>query len=219
MEKIKYYPRVGHSKARELYVKNEATLRVLTKERTKKEVRDVVQEGIVREFMEQFIPRGWEVGRGFVYDPDTKKHSPEIDAILYTGPPLMEFGDVVVTEKSQTKLMVEVKSWAKLADLFGKPLKDRKGKTRKKDDGTILRDPNTDFQTFYRERSSFGEKYVLFIFSLEVSKKIPDQMIWNSMNKLSDMWVVVWRKSGKKKLFDYGNSVSKFIEQLRTLNT
>lgn len=218
MEKIKYYPRVGHSKAKELYVKNEATLRVLTKDSTQKEVRDVVQEGIVREFIGQFIPRGYEVGRGFVYDPSTKKHSPEIDAILYTGPPLMEFGDIVVTEKSQTKLMVEVKSWAKLADLFGKPLKDKKGKARKTKDGTVLRDPNTDFQTFYRERNPFGDKYALFIFSLEVSKKIPDEMIWSSMNKLSDIWVVVWRKSGKKKSFDYGNSVSKFIEQLKRID-
>ena len=109
MEKIKYYPRVGHSKAKELYVKNEATLRVLTKDNKQTEVRDVIQEGIVREFIGQFIPKGYGVGRGFVYDPDTKKHSPETDAILYTGPPLMEFGDIVVTEKSQTKLMVEVK--------------------------------------------------------------------------------------------------------------
>ncbi|UCF08555.1 MAG: hypothetical protein JSW28_02375 [Thermoplasmata archaeon] len=215
MKKIKYHPRVGHSKTKELYVKNTTALRLLEIDGPQKGVRDLVQGGIVREFIEQYLPKGCEVGRGFVYDLRMKKHSPEIDAIVYKGPPLIRYGDFVITDKGQTLLMVEVKHMARKGDIFGKSLKDRKGKTLKGKDGAPLRDSKTDFQVLYRERRNFGYQYVLFVFAMEISQKIPDEDIKKGFYKMSDIWVVVWRKKGKKKSFDYENSVSKFIETLR----
>ena len=216
-KEMKIHPRIGRSKARELYIKYQAPMRVLTKGKQQKELRSLIQKGIVREFLGQYIPRDYNVAWGIVYDTAGKKHSSEIDGIVYRWPPVLDFADIVVTDKKRTKLVVMVKGNVKTNDLLGTPLKDKKGKPRKDKQGTPLRDSKTELLSMYNENRDFGKKYVLFIFSLEVSKKIPDSDIQHRLNELSDIWVVVWKKDKKGMSFDYGNSVSLFMERMKTL--
>ena len=216
-KKIEIHPEVGRSKAKELYIKYQAGLQILKKGKQQKRLSGIVQKGIVREFIGQYIPKGHYVSWGIVYDAAKKRHSSKIDAIVYDWPPVLDFADVVMAEKKRTEMVVMVKDKVNINDLFGRPVTDKKGKPKKDKYGMLLRDSKTELLPKYNENREFGKKYVLFIYSLDVSKNIPDSDIKARLSELSDIWVVVWKKDGTKKSFDYGRSVTIFMERLKAL--
>ena len=77
------------------------------------------------------MPAGFGVKSGLVFNTETKEMSPQIDGIIYSGVPILEFADVVVVEKKQVKAIVEVKSYINITNLFGVLKSDKS------------RDPNT----------------------------------------------------------------------------
>ena len=67
-----------------------------------------VYECIAKDFIRGFLPTGFKIKGGLIFNVADKKLSPEIDAIIYSGAPLLEFTDAVVVEKEQIKAIVEI---------------------------------------------------------------------------------------------------------------
>ena len=103
--KEELYKALGEAKCEELAKKSWSLWHLLglSEGRKSAQVRGVVQEGIARDFIREFLPQGFGLKSGLIFDADINKMSPQIDAIIYTGAPLLEFTDVVVVEKEQAK--------------------------------------------------------------------------------------------------------------------
>lgn len=82
----------------------------LSETRKSSQVGGAVLEGIAKDFIREFLPAGFRLKSGLVFDAEKKKASPQCDAIIYKGVPLLDFADVVVMEKKQVKAIVEIKA-------------------------------------------------------------------------------------------------------------
>lgn len=172
-------------------------------------VRGLVQEGIAREFIREFLPQGFGVKCGLVYDGDNKLMSPQIDALVYRGVPLLDVTDVVIVEKQQTKAIFEVKTWINQTAIFG-PRGSGSGLAQ----GLAARKPflPTD------------GRLCLFAFTLWSNSS--DEAIVKRLGKICDCYAIVTRMlpSSKQKLdqppgvSDFDSSVSRLIHWLRNLD-
>ena len=120
------YKSLGKAKCQELTNKSESLWNIQneTISRKNSEVYGTVLEGIAKDFIREFLPVGFGIKSGLVVDSETKKMSPQIDAIIYAGVPLLEFSDAVVVEKERVKAIFEVKSYIEL--FYDCPLDIRK---------------------------------------------------------------------------------------------
>jgi hypothetical protein len=174
----------------------------------------MVRESIARDFIRELLPSGFELKSGLVFDADKKRASPQCDAIIYKGVPLLEYTDAVVVKKEQVKAIFEIKTWIRQRELFGR-----------KTQGT--RNPNTGLAFGYNRSKEFlpsEAKFVLFTFSLASAR--PDDEVVERLTKVSDLYAVVRRREprierneGKKSpvVYNFDNSVSRLIEWLRNL--
>ena len=210
------YETLGYSKCVELSKKSNTLWEMLELSDTRKstQIGGVVLEGIAKDFIREFLPMGFGIKSGLVFDTEAKKMSPQIDGIIYSGAPLLEFTDVVVVEKEQVKAIVEVKSWIDTPYLFG----ERSGSSR---------DASTGLAYDFGRRKDFlplGAKCILFTF--ELHSAYPDAEVLKRLEKICDSYAIVIRREPKierergKENWEYNfdNSVSRLIEWLRSLS-
>ena len=155
------YKTLGNAKCVELSKKTETlwTIQELSETRKSGQVYGVVMEGIAKDFVREFLPTGFGIKSGLVFDTETKRTSPQCDAIIYRGVPLLEFTDVVVVEKEQVKAIFEIKAWIDQGTIFG----------RKSQGG---RKPGSGLARGFERRRCFlpaEARYILFAFALSSS--------------------------------------------------
>ena len=212
------YKNLGEAKSQEVFRKymTLSNLYAMAKHRTRNpQVAGKVYEGIAKDFIREFLPIGFRIKGGLIFDVAKKKLSPEIDAIIYRGAPFLEFTDAVIAEQKQVEAILEIKSWIGTADIFG-DMNKRSGN----------RNPNSRLFSKFRDRKDFIQptaKYILFTFALG-SNEQNDKVI-NRLKEISDMYAIVGRKMightwrGDYDFdFDFDDSISELIKYLRNLN-
>ena len=209
------YKTLGDVKCAELNKKYESFWEILDLSDSRKnaQVSGTVIEGIAKDFIREFLPVGFTIKSGLVLNTETRKMSPQIDGIIFSGAPLLGFTDVAVVDKNQVKAVLEFKSWIHTTALFG----DLKGKSR---------DPNSGLAHFFNQIKDFvpqGAKYILFTF--ELSSRHSDIEVMNRLKRICDSYAVVVRKEPKAEQLqgkeqwecNFNGSVSKLIKWLRNL--
>ena len=211
MQKEDLYRTLGEAKCVELSKKSRTFWEMLglSESRKSAQVGGAVREGIAKDFIREFLPLGFGLKNGLIFDAETKRISPQCDVIIYKGVPLLEFTDIVVVEKEQVKAIFEIKAWIDQPAIFG---------TRSQ--GT--RNPNSGLALAFEQRGKFlpaDAKYILFAFSLSSSS--PNAQVIERLNKICDLYAIVlrWqtRKGGETTAYNFDNSVSRLIEWLRNL--
>ena len=211
------YQTLGYAKSVELDRKFDTLWQMLNLSSTRKstQVGGVVIEGLTRDFIKEFLPFGFSIKSGLVFDRESeKKISPQIDGIIYSGVPLVEYTDAVLVEKEQVRAIIEIKSWIHTTNIFG-------------DKGEDSRDSKSGLASAFESRSSFlpsGGKYVLFAF--ELHSAYSDDEVINRLREVCDFNAVIARKLGRvesgkgnrKYTYNFDNSVSWLIEWLRNLS-
>ena len=210
------YRNLGEAKCQELSKKSRSfwIMLGLSEGRKSAQVGGAVREGMAKDFIKEFLPSGFGLKSGLVFNTNTKNMSPQIDAIIYKGVPLLEFTDVVVAEKEQVKAILEVKSYIDTTDIFGA----KSGSSR---------NPNSGLAYDFKRKKSFlpsEAKYILFAFDLFSAKS--DDEVLERLNEICDSYAIVLRwepkieqKRGKEPaIYNFGNSVSRLIEWLRNLS-
>jgi len=209
------YERLGEAKCEELVKKSWSLWHLfeLGEGRKSAQVGGVAREGIARDFIREFLPPRFVLKPGLVFDDEAKKMSPQVDAIIYQGAPLLNLTDVVVVEKNQVRAIFEIKSFVDQQDIFGA-----------KSGG--IRNPDTGLVSAFRARKAFlpaEGRYVLFTFELWSSS--PDNEVIDRLRQICDLYAVVIRrepsierKAGKDaRVTNFDGSIGKLIEWLRSL--
>lgn len=209
------YRSLGEAKCEELAKQSWSFwhLYELCEGRKSAQIGGVVREGIARDFIREFLPQGFGLKSGLIFDAETKRMSPQIDAIVYRGVPLLEFTDAIVAEKQQVKAIFEIKTWIDQKDIFGSRSKDG-------------RNPDTGLISSFKSRKHFlpaDGKYVLFTF--ELHSAAPDREVIERLKDICDFYAVVIRKepvieqkAGKEaRVTNFDGSVGRLIEWLRNL--
>lgn len=211
------YKNLGEAKSREVFRKymTLSNLYEMAKHRTRNpQVAGKVYEGIAKDFISEFLPAGYKIKGGLIFNVDEKKLSPEIDAIIYRGVPFLEFTDAVIAEKNQVEAILEIKSWIGSADIFGEMNKK-----------TGNRDANSGLLNKFQERRLFIQptaKYVLFSFTLGSNAK--NNIITSRLESICDMYAIISRKKIGHRWsndadfeYNFDESVSGLIRYLRSL--
>ena len=212
MEKL--YETLGYAKCVELSKKSRTFWEMLELSESRKNapVGGVVREGIAKDFIREFLPAGFGLKSGLIFDAEGKRTSPQCDAIIYKGVPLLDFTDIVVVEKEQVKAIFEIKAWIDQGTIFGKKTQD----ARKLDSGLALT---------FKHRKGFlptGARYILFAFSLSSSSPNAQVLERLKNKEICDSYAIILRwetKRGKEPtVYNFDNSVSWLIEWLRNLS-
>ncbi len=206
------YRTLGYAKCVELSKKSRTFWEMLELAESPKNapVGGAVREGIAKDFIRELLPRGFGLKSGLIFDAESKTISPQCDAIVYSGVPLLEFTDIVVVEKEQVKAAFEIKSWIDQPLIFGAK---RQG----------IRNPNSRLAYGFKQMSNFlpaEARYILFAFSLSSSS--PDIQVIERLKKICDSYAIVLRwepkREQKPNIYNFDNSVSELIKWLRNLN-
>jgi len=207
------YRTLGEAKCVELSKKSRTFSDMLKLADTPKNapVGGAVREGIAKDFIRELLPPGFGLKSGLIFDATSKIISPQCDAIIYKGVPLLEFTDVVVVEKEQVKAIFEIKSYIDQTDIFGRKIQ-----------GTKDRDLKSGLASVFRRRKEFlpaEAKCILFAFALSSSSN--DAEVIERLNKICNIYAIVLRwepkKEQKPNVYNFDNSVSRLIEWLRNL--
>ncbi len=212
------YKTLGLAKCEELSKKSWGiwTLLDLGDTRKNAQVLGVVIEGITKDFIREFLPPELKLKSGLIFDNERREVSPQIDAIIYRGAPLLDYMDTTVVEKEQVRAIVEIKSVITQTDIFGPKRKN-----------TEERNPESGLYSQLARIKQFlpdGAASVLFTF--ELHSATPDNDVIRRLRKICDRFAVVIRrepvterKRGKPdRVTDFNDSVSELIEWLRHLN-
>ena len=212
------YKTLGYAKCVELSKKSRTFSDMLKLADTPKNapVGGVVREGIAKDFIREFLPAGFGLKSGLIFDAKSKKTSPQCDAIIYKGVPLLEFTDVIVAEREQVKAAFEIKAFIDQGTILG-----RKIKGTKED-----RNPKSGLASAFKRRENFlpaEAKYILFAFGLSSSSN--DNEVIERLKKICDIYAIVlrWepkieRKRGVESHYNFDNSISELIKWLRNLS-
>ena len=214
--KKEMYKTLGEAKSEELAKKSWGlwTMLDLSKNRKSAQVRGVVLEGIAKDFIREFLPAGFGLKSGLIFDSENKAISPQIDAIIYKGVPLLEYTDVVVVEKEQVKAIIEIKSYIDHTDIFG----SKSGNTRNPDSGLAA-----DF----KQRNNFlPTDAISILFTFELHSSSSDDEVLQRLRQICDRFAAVIRREplierrrGKEpRRTNFNDSVSELIEWLRNLS-
>ncbi len=209
--KEELYKALGEAKCEELAKKSWSLWHLLglSEGRKSAQVRGVVQEGIARDFIREFLPQGFGLKSGLVFDAEAdedKKISPQIDAIIYRGAPLLEFSDVAVVEKEQVKAIFEIKSYIDQTDIFGS---ERKG----------VRNPNTGVaRQLNRIKDFLPPDGRCILFTFELHSRSTDAEVIARLKKICDSYGVVIRRARGARVTNFDGSIGRLIEWLRNLS-
>jgi len=212
------YGSLGEAKSRELYEKYDSLWSIFEVAKTgrSKSVGGTVPEGIARDFVREFLPTEFKVKSGLIFDIGTRELSPQTDAIIYHGAPLLEYTDVVIVEKEKVRGVLEIKSWVAENDIFGS--KTKRGP----------RNPNTGLIEDYKGKKRFlpsKAPYILFVFSLHSGSSSTN--VIKRLLKVCDMHAIVSRRVPRiershtikeEKIYNFNDSISRLIEWLRNLS-
>jgi len=212
------YKHLGDAKSREIFRKymTLSKLYEMAKHRTRNpQVAGKVYEGIAKDFLREFLPTGFRIKGGLIFDVENKKLSPEIDAIIYRGAPFLEFTDAVIAEQKQVEAILEIKSWIGTADIFG-DINKKSGN----------RDLNSRLSSNFAGRRAYIKptaKYILFSFVLGTNEK--DSKVMERLEHICNMYAIVARrkagyswKSDSGFEFNFNQSISHLIKYLRGLS-
>jgi len=206
------YETLGYAKCIELSKKSRTFWEMLELAESPKNapVGGAVREGIAKDFIRELLPRGFGLKSGLIFDAKSKTTSPQCDAIVYSGVPLLEFTDIVVVEKEQVKAAFEIKSWIDQPLIFGA-----------KRQGT--RNPNSHLAYGFKQMRNFlpaEAKYILFAFGLSSSSN--DNEVIKRLKKICDIYAIILRWEPKKwhkpNIYNFDSSVSRLIKWLRNLS-
>ncbi len=210
------YRTLGYAKCVELSKKSRTFWEMLKLSDTRKNapVGGVVREGIAKDFIRELLPLGFRLKSGLIFDAKCRMISPQCDAVIYKGVPLLEFTDIVVVEKEQVKAIFEIKSWIDQGTIFG-----RKGQD--------IRNPKSGLAFAFEQRKRFlptGARYILFAFALSSSSL--DTQVIERLKEICDSYAVILRwepkieqNRGKEPaIYNFDNSVSELIKWLRNLS-
>ena len=198
--------KLGEGKSRVLSEGYYILLDVIEAGQRNRLISGIVAEGAAKEFIAEFLPDKVKLKNGLIFDPVTKTVSPQIDAIIYEGVPLLQYPDVAIVEKDQVKAVFEIKSWIAKNDIFGQK---KKGNTR---------NAATGLYDCYIQRKKFlppSSPYILFTF--DVSCKEKDHILVKRLKQISDMHAIVARENGRETVYDFDDSISRLIDWLRRL--
>jgi hypothetical protein len=212
------YKTLGYAKCVELSKKSRKfwDMLKLAESRKNAPVGGLVRECIAKDFIRELLPQGLGLKSGLIFKAENKTISPQCDAIVYSGVPLLEFTDTAVVEMEQVKAVFEIKAWIDQGTIFGRKIR-----------GTGDREPESGLRSTFERRKKFlpaQAKYILFAFSLSSSSSDAD--VVKRLKKICDYHAVVLRwypKSEQKKgsepaIYNFDNSVSRLIKWLRNLN-
>ena len=208
------YKTLGEAKCEELSKKSRTFWEMLKLPSSRKNapVGGAVREGIAKDFIRELLPPGFGLKSGLIFDAQAKKISPQCDAIIYKGVPLLEFTDVVVAEKEQVKAIFEIKAFIDQGTIFGRKIKSTKD-----------RNPKSGLAREFERRRCFlpaEAKYILFAFGLSSSSN--DNEVVKRLNEICHSYAIVLRwepkKEQKPNIYNFDNSVSRLIEWLRNLS-
>lgn len=212
------YKTLGLAKCEELAKKSWGiwTLLGLGKSRKSSQVLGMVIEGIVKEFIREFLPDEFGLKSGLIFDNDSKEISPQIDAIVYEGVPLSSYYDIAIVEKKQVRAAVEVKSVITQTDIFGS--KNRDGISRNPESGL--------YDQLARIKKFLPKGATSIVFTSELHSAASDEEVTQRLKEICDRFAAVIRreplierKRGKPdRVLDFNDSVSELIEWLRNLN-
>ena len=206
------YKTLGYAKCVELSKKSRTFWEMLglSESRKSTQVGGAVREGIAKDFIREFLPAEFGLKNGLIFDAETKRISPQCDAIIYKGVPLLEFTDIAVVEKEQVKAIFEIKAWIDQPAIFGTKSRG-------------IRNLNSGLALAFEQRKRFlpaDAKYILFAFSLSSSS--PNAQVIRRRNKICDLYAIVLRqqtrKGGETAAYNFDNSVARLIEWLRNLS-
>jgi len=206
------YRTLGEAKCVELSKKSRTfwDMLKLADSRKNAPVGGAVREGIAKDFIREFLPPGFGLKSGLIFDAEKGAISPQCDAIIYKGAPLLEFTDVAVVEKEQVKAIFEIKAWIDQGTIFG-----RKSQSGRKSTTGLARE--------FERRKCFlpaEAKYILLAFALSSSS--PDAEVIERLNKICHIYAIVLRwepkREQKSNIYNFDNSVSRLIEWLRNLS-
>jgi hypothetical protein len=212
---VELYETLAVAKARELMFKSWGLyhLNELKANPSNKLIGGVIREGIVRDFIRDYLPTEFRVKSGLVLDGLSRTMSPQADAIIYVGTPLLDYTDAAIVEKDQVRGIIEIKSYVAQNQLFG---------TRNEG----VRNAGTGLISSYRSMKPFlptGAKYVLFTFEL-LSSADNDQLLAR-LSQICDDFAAVLRPQRRRKGAEelergnpnFDNSIGRMIHWLRTL--
>jgi len=210
------YKTLGDAKSHELSAKSDTLWRMLelSKSRKSTQVGGAAREGMARDFIREFLPVRFGIKSGLIFDGETKKMSPQVDGIVYTGVPLLEFTDVVVVEKEQVKAILEIKSWIDSPAIFG----EKSGDSRNPESGLAC--------DFKRRRDFLPSKAKYILFTFELYSALPDAEVLKRLKEICDFYAVVSREEPKierqkgkdRWVYNFDNSVSRLMKWLRNLS-
>jgi hypothetical protein len=160
----------------------------------------MVKEAIARDFIREYLAPGLTLKPGLVYDSNTNSMSPQLDGIIYSGAPLLQYTDVAVVRNEQVKAIVEIKA--------------------------LIQVPGRGWERTYERCRPYkpdGSPYILFGF--ELWGKAPDAEVLEFMTKVCDRFAVVIRrepaaavKAGRPaRNINFNNSVAELICWLHEL--
>ncbi len=211
------YKTLGLAKCEELAKKSWGiwTLLGLSNSRKSSQVLGVVIEGVVKEFIREFLPDRFGLKSGLIFDNDSNEISPQIDAIIYEGVPLSSYYDIAIVEKRQVKAAVEIKSVITQTDIFGPKNKD--GTSRNAESGL--------YDQLARIKRFLPKGATSIVFTSELHSAASDEEVIKRLKEISDRFAAVIRreprierKKGKPdRVPDFNDSVSELIEWLRNL--
>ena len=200
------YKTLGDAKCKELSGKDTTLWNVLkcSPSPVNAQVRGAVLEGISKDFVREFLPAGFGLKSGLVFDAKSKGISPQCDAIIYKGVPLLEFTDTVVVEKEQVKAILEIKSYVYTPTIFGTKLA-------------------LDFK---RKKEFLPSEASYILFAFELYSGSTNYEIVEKLKEICDCYAIVLRYESKterergkeEKTYNFDNSVSRLIEWLRNLS-
>jgi len=212
------YRTLGYAKCVELSKKSRTfwDMLKLSDSRKNAPVGGAVREGIAKDFIREFLPPGFGLKSGLIFDAEKKAISPQCDAIIYKGAPLLEFTDVIVAEKEQVKAIFEIKAFIDQGTIFGRKIK-----------GTKDRNPKSGLAREFERRRCFlpaEAKYILFAFGLSSSSN--DNEVIERLKQICDSYAIIIRWMPKRKqekgkepyTYNFDNSVSELIKWLRNLS-
>ena len=172
------YRTLGYAKCVELSKKSRTFWDMLKLPDSRKNapVGGAVLEGIAKDFIREFLPTGFKIKGGLIFDIQNGKLSPEIDAIIYRGVPLLEFTNAVIAEPEQVQAIFEIKWWIGNNTIF-------KESGERNSEGGLFE--------AYEDKRHFIQstvKYILFVFALESNRQ--DDEVDNRLREISDMYAI-----------------------------
>ncbi len=211
------YKTLGLAKCEELAKKSWGIWALLDLGNTRKssQVLGVVIEGITKDFIRGFLPTELKLKSGLIFDNEKREVSPQIDAIIYKGVPLLDYMDTAVVEKGQVKAILEIKSVITQRDIFGS-----------KRVSTDRRNPESGLYTqFSRIKQFLPRNAASILFTFELHSATSDRDVIRRLGEICDRFAVVIRrepvierKIGKPdRVTDFDDSVSGLIEWLRNI--